>query len=162
MKTKKKGFHRKIYEKTIHEYWVDDHYFGVVGPELHSSGTEPVTFVGTQSSLWGAHFLFGGHGPEMSPRGAGPDRTVIGTGMLLTHLFLIRFTANTFFHQLHYWRTNDVLAHQILLLFQNNEGLIVARTNTLIIVAIYTEKMFPSVCVEAVEKLADYFREKGR
>jgi profilin len=30
------------------------------------------------------------------------------------------------------------------------------------IVARYDEGMFPSVCVEAVENLADYFREKGQ
>uniref|UniRef100_H2ZKQ4 Profilin n=1 Tax=Ciona savignyi TaxID=51511 RepID=H2ZKQ4_CIOSA len=45
---------------------------------------------------------------------------------------------------------------------QSNEGLIATQTASLLIVASYTEKMFPSVCVEAVEKLTDYFREKGR
>ncbi|XP_076825353.1 profilin-4-like isoform X2 [Clavelina lepadiformis] len=44
----------------------------------------------------------------------------------------------------------------------DNDGLIVTRANTLMIIATYTEKMYPSVCVEAVEKLTDYFREKGR
>ncbi|KFZ47851.1 Profilin-4 [Antrostomus carolinensis] len=40
-------------------------------------------------------------------------------------------------------------------------GLIAAKTKTFILVATYRVGMYPSVCVEAVEKLADYFREKG-
>ncbi|XP_039259959.2 profilin-4-like [Styela clava] len=43
-----------------------------------------------------------------------------------------------------------------------HRGLVVARNNTILIVATYNKQMYPSVCVEAVEKLADYFREKGR
>nr|XP_025948102.1 profilin-4 isoform X3 [Dromaius novaehollandiae] len=39
-------------------------------------------------------------------------------------------------------------------------GLIVVKTYTFILVATYRAGMYPSVCVEAVEKL-DYFREKG-
>ena len=41
-------------------------------------------------------------------------------------------------------------------------GLIVARTSHNFIIAHYDEGMHPSVCVEAVEKLADYFREKAQ
>ncbi|XP_076445748.1 profilin-4-like isoform X1 [Babylonia areolata] len=41
-------------------------------------------------------------------------------------------------------------------------GLVLVKTITLLLVATYTESMFPSVCVEAVEKLADYFKEKGK
>ncbi|XP_009871544.1 PREDICTED: profilin-4 [Apaloderma vittatum] len=40
-------------------------------------------------------------------------------------------------------------------------GFIVVKTKTFILVASYKVGMYPSVCVEAVEKLADYFREKG-
>ena len=47
----------------------------VSGLELHSSGTEPVTFFGGQFSLGGAQFSFGGHkqwfggrGPRLPPR----------------------------------------------------------------------------------------------
>ena len=53
---------------------------GISGPELHSFGTEAVTFFGAHSSLGRAHFSFGGgtssdfgvHDPEMLPRSAGP------------------------------------------------------------------------------------------
>ncbi|KAK3763345.1 hypothetical protein RRG08_021166 [Elysia crispata] len=44
----------------------------------------------------------------------------------------------------------------------NKRGLVLVKTMTLLIIATYTESMFPSVCVEAVEKLADYFKEKGK
>lgn len=40
-------------------------------------------------------------------------------------------------------------------------GVVVVKTQSFIVVATYTQGMYPSVCVEAVEKLADYFREKG-
>ncbi|GAB0185429.1 quinone oxidoreductase PIG3 [Grus japonensis] len=51
--------------------------------------------------------------------------------------------------------------HSIYL--QNPDGgLIVVKTKTFILVATYRVGMYPSVCVEAVEKLADYFREKGQ
>ncbi|XP_009857976.2 profilin-4-like isoform X2 [Ciona intestinalis] len=53
---------------------------------------------------------------------------------------------------------NSIYAKQL----QSNDGMIITQTSTLLIVATYTEKMFPSVCVEAMEKLTDYFREKGR
>ncbi|KAL9968855.1 hypothetical protein ACROYT_G020996 [Oculina patagonica] len=43
-----------------------------------------------------------------------------------------------------------------------NNGIILVRTATLLLVATYTPEMSPSICVEAVEKLADYFREKGK
>ncbi|XP_025097151.1 profilin-4-like isoform X2 [Pomacea canaliculata] len=42
------------------------------------------------------------------------------------------------------------------------KGLILVKTLSLLLVATYTENMFPGVCVEAVEKLADYFKEKGK
>ena len=45
----------------------------VPGLELHSSGTEPVTFFGAQFSLGSAQFSFGGTALECLPRGAGPD-----------------------------------------------------------------------------------------
>jgi len=43
-----------------------------------------------------------------------------------------------------------------------SSGIILVRTATLLLVATYTPDMSPSICVEAVEKLADYFREKGK
>uniref|UniRef100_A0A8C6ZE52 Profilin n=1 Tax=Nothoprocta perdicaria TaxID=30464 RepID=A0A8C6ZE52_NOTPE len=46
-------------------------------------------------------------------------------------------------------------------LYLHNVGLIVVKTNAFILIATYRAGMYPSVCVEAVEKLADYFREKG-
>ena len=43
----------------------------VSGLELHSSGTEPVTFFGAQSSLGGHNSCLGGTVPECLPRRAG-------------------------------------------------------------------------------------------
>ncbi|XP_078502888.1 profilin-4 [Lissotriton helveticus] len=43
-----------------------------------------------------------------------------------------------------------------------DQGLIVVKTNTYILVATYREGMFPSLCVETVEKLGDYFKTKGK
>ena len=40
-------------------------------------------------------------------------------------------------------------------------GLILAHTNLYVIIALYIPPMYPAVCVEAVEKLADYLRAKG-
>ncbi|XP_062815813.1 profilin-4 [Anolis carolinensis] len=40
-------------------------------------------------------------------------------------------------------------------------GLILVKTRSLVLVGTYCQGMYPSVCVEALEKLADYFREKG-
>ncbi|XP_032877209.1 profilin-4 isoform X2 [Amblyraja radiata] len=44
----------------------------------------------------------------------------------------------------------------------NNEGLVLVKTEMYIICATYTRGMYPSVCVEAVEKLGDYFKSKGK
>ncbi|XP_034153257.1 profilin-4 isoform X1 [Esox lucius] len=41
-------------------------------------------------------------------------------------------------------------------------GLIMVKTALYIIVATYNDSMYPSVCVEAVEKLAVYLKEKGK
>lgn len=41
-------------------------------------------------------------------------------------------------------------------------GLILVRTALYVIVATYSQNMYPSICVEAVEKLGDYLREKGK
>ena len=48
----------------------------VPGLELYSSGTEPVTFFGAQSSLGDAQFSFGGTAPECLFRGAKPDEVL--------------------------------------------------------------------------------------
>lgn len=45
---------------------------------------------------------------------------------------------------------------------KGRQGLIIGRTATILLVATYNKQMYPSVCVEAVEKLADYFREKQK
>ncbi|XP_006642986.1 profilin-4 [Lepisosteus oculatus] len=44
----------------------------------------------------------------------------------------------------------------------NGKGLVMVKTGSYILVATYNEGMYPSVCVEAVEKLAEYLREKGK
>ncbi|KAK7142215.1 hypothetical protein R3I94_011793 [Phoxinus phoxinus] len=41
-------------------------------------------------------------------------------------------------------------------------GLILVRTALYVIVATYSQSMYPSICVEAVEKLAEYLSEKGK
>lgn len=41
------------------------------------------------------------------------------------------------------------------------EGVILVKTATFVLVGTYCQGMYPSVCVEAVEKLADYLRAKG-
>ena len=46
---------------------------GVSSLQLHSNGTEPVTFFGVQSSLRGAQFSFGEARPRNAPHGAGPE-----------------------------------------------------------------------------------------
>ncbi|XP_053316165.1 profilin-4 [Spea bombifrons] len=40
------------------------------------------------------------------------------------------------------------------------EGIVVVRTKSHILLAMYREGMYPSVCVEAAEKLGSYLREK--
>ncbi|XP_077168237.1 profilin-4 [Paroedura picta] len=42
-----------------------------------------------------------------------------------------------------------------------DNGVVAVKTKAFILVATYSQGMYPSVCVEAVEKLADYFRQKG-
>nr|KAF6430049.1 profilin family member 4 [Molossus molossus] len=42
-----------------------------------------------------------------------------------------------------------------------NTGVVVVKTNLYLLVATYTEGMYPSVCVEATEKLGEYLRRKG-
>ncbi|XP_072412980.1 profilin-4 isoform X2 [Chiloscyllium punctatum] len=44
----------------------------------------------------------------------------------------------------------------------DNIGLVLVKTGSYIICATYREGMYPSVCVEAAEKLGDYFRSKGK
>ncbi|XP_012583074.1 PREDICTED: profilin-4 isoform X3 [Condylura cristata] len=42
-----------------------------------------------------------------------------------------------------------------------NTGVVVVKTHLYLLVATYTEGMYPGVCVEATEKLAEYLRRKG-
>jgi profilin len=44
-------------------------------------------------------------------------------------------------------------------LFQESRGLILVKTLTLLLIATYTDSMFPSVCVEAVEKLGNLLKK---
>ncbi|XP_014678623.1 PREDICTED: profilin-4-like [Priapulus caudatus] len=44
----------------------------------------------------------------------------------------------------------------------NKDGLVIVRTCVYVVVATYLEHMFPSVCVEAVEKLGEFLREKDQ
>lgn len=42
------------------------------------------------------------------------------------------------------------------ILTQENTGVIIVKTNLYLVVATYTEGMYPSVCVEATEKLGKF------
>ncbi|KAM8954488.1 profilin-4 [Pelodytes ibericus] len=42
----------------------------------------------------------------------------------------------------------------------DGEGIVLVKTNFHILLSMYREGMYPSVCVEATEKLGSYFREK--
>ncbi|EDV24674.1 uncharacterized protein TRIADDRAFT_56714 [Trichoplax adhaerens] len=42
------------------------------------------------------------------------------------------------------------------------EGIIISITANLMILSIYNDSMHSSICVEATEKLGEYFREKDR
>uniref|UniRef100_A0A9L0JAH7 Profilin-4 n=1 Tax=Equus asinus TaxID=9793 RepID=A0A9L0JAH7_EQUAS len=42
-----------------------------------------------------------------------------------------------------------------------NTGVVVVKTHVYLLVATYIEGMYPSVCVEATEKLGEYLRKKG-
>ncbi|XP_031510840.1 profilin-4 isoform X3 [Papio anubis] len=44
---------------------------------------------------------------------------------------------------------------------EENAGVVVVKTHLYLLVATYTEGMYPSVCVEATESLGDYLRKKG-
>ncbi|XP_014782457.1 profilin-4 [Octopus bimaculoides] len=44
----------------------------------------------------------------------------------------------------------------------DKRGIVLVKTNTFIVVATYIEGMYPSVCVEAVERLADYLKFKNK
>ncbi|XP_005400439.1 PREDICTED: profilin-4 isoform X1 [Chinchilla lanigera] len=42
-----------------------------------------------------------------------------------------------------------------------NTGIVVVKTHLYLLVATYTAGMYPSICVEATEKLGEYLRKKG-
>nr|XP_020633491.1 profilin-4 [Pogona vitticeps] len=50
---------------------------------------------------------------------------------------------------------------QSIYLKGKDSAVILVKTRLFILVGTYSQGMYPSVCVEAVEKLGDYFREKG-
>ena len=41
----------------------------------------------------------------------------------------------------------------VIYLFQDKIGLVLVKTSSLIVMGTYHENMFPSICVEAIEKL---------
>lgn len=45
---------------------------------------------------------------------------------------------------------------------KEGSGFVAVRTGSMIVFGSYSSAMHPSVCVEAVEKLGEYFREKGK
>ncbi|KAL5457200.1 hypothetical protein EMCRGX_G034445 [Ephydatia muelleri] len=45
---------------------------------------------------------------------------------------------------------------------KEGSGFVAVQTSSYIVYGSYSSSMFPSVCVEAVEKLGEYFREKGK
>ena len=53
----------------------------------------------------------------------------------------------------------SIFSLAVMFFFQSRKGLVLVRTTTLLIVASYNENMYPSVCVEAVEKLGKAYRE---
>ncbi|XP_078698049.1 profilin-4-like isoform X5 [Branchiostoma floridae x Branchiostoma belcheri] len=59
-------------------------------------------------------------------------------------------------------RRKDVSLRASSVGFTGKRGLVIVRTGSLLIVGTYNDNMYPSVCVEAVEKLVDYFKEKGK
>ena len=59
----------------LQKYVQENTNLGVSGLDLHSNSPKPVNFFGAQSSLGGPKQSFGGHGPGMPPRGAGPGCT---------------------------------------------------------------------------------------
>lgn len=42
-----------------------------------------------------------------------------------------------------------------------DKGLVMVQTTKCVLIGTYKENMYPSVCVEAVEKLGDYFNQKN-
>ena len=78
--TKKESFLQNLQKKQflLTNSGVTTSILGVLGLELHSSGTEPVTFFGAKSLPGGAQFSFeakaviSGARPQNAPRGAGP------------------------------------------------------------------------------------------
>nr|XP_056721417.1 profilin-4 [Euleptes europaea] len=83
-----------------------------------------------------------------------------------------KFLIDAFYKNLHQVRKNGlyfkaqhytcVRADDIAIYGKGKDnGLVAVKTKSFILVATYTQGMYPSVCVEAVEKLADYFRAKG-
>ncbi|XP_057305826.1 profilin-4-like [Hydractinia symbiolongicarpus] len=45
---------------------------------------------------------------------------------------------------------------------KDKQGIVLTKTATLILLSLFSEDMYPGVCVEATEKLSDYLREKGK
>ena len=45
---------------------------------------------------------------------------------------------------------------------EQKRGLVMVKTETLVAIGTYSDVMYPAVCVEAMEKLRDYLREKGK
>jgi len=46
----------------------------------------------------------------------------------------------------------------MVIFIQNKEGIVMIRTATLVILALYSHDMYPSICAEAVEKLGEMLK----
>lgn len=59
------------------------------------------------------------------------------------------------------YRTMRADKHSIYAVLEG-AGLVLVRTKTLVIFTTWMSPHFPSVCIEATENLASYFKEKGK
>ena len=50
----------------------------------------------------------------------------------------------------------------IILCMQENSGFIAVLTKLYVVYGSYSSSMCPSICVEIVERMGDYFRAKGK
>uniref|UniRef100_A0A8C8RVY1 Profilin n=1 Tax=Pelusios castaneus TaxID=367368 RepID=A0A8C8RVY1_9SAUR len=81
------------------------------------------------------------------------DNALLFSYAFLKNLLQVR-REGLYFKEKHY---KCVRADESSIYLKNEDGgLIAVKTNSYILVATYSEGMYPSVCVEAVEKLGNY------
>ncbi|XP_039388472.1 profilin-4 [Mauremys reevesii] len=86
-----------------------------------------------------------------------PQHALLLSSAFFKNLLHVR-REGLYFKEQHY---KCVRADECSIYLKNEDiGLIAVKTDSYILVATYSEGMYPSVCVEAVEKLANYFRDK--